>query len=87
MDKNKLVKLGSKTAKGGFHNEKDVINRFNNWTSDAVAKRWLKAMGYNITDIEFVKATKVRGQYKADIQVRVKIIIKLKFQEDLKTYK
>ena len=33
--------------------------------------------------IEFVKATKVRGQYKADIQVRVKIIIKLKFQEDL----
>lgn len=40
-------------------------------------------MGYNIFDIEYVKAVKVRGQYKADIQIRIKIIIKLKSQEDL----
>lgn len=40
-------------------------------------------MGYKISDIEYVKASKVRGQYKADIQVRVRIIIKLKSQEDL----
>ncbi|MDP2820878.1 MAG: type II restriction endonuclease [bacterium] len=33
--------------------------------------------------IEYVKAEKVRGQYKTDIQVMVRIIIKLKFQEDL----
>ncbi|MBU1350122.1 type II restriction endonuclease [Patescibacteria group bacterium] len=33
--------------------------------------------------IKCVKASKVRGQYKADIQVRVRIIIKLKSQEDL----
>lgn len=83
MTKNDLIKLGSETAKGGFRNEKDVIDRFNNWADDEVARKWLKAMGYKISDIEYVKASKVRGQYKADMQVRVRIIIKLKSQEDL----
>jgi len=83
MDKNELIKLGSQTAKGGFKNEKDVIKSFNKWEKDDVAKKWLKAMGYKISDIEYVKAVKVRGQYKADIQVRIRIIIKLKSQEDL----
>lgn len=40
-------------------------------------------MNYNFKEIEYVKASKVRGQYKADIQVRITIIIKLKSQEDL----
>ncbi len=83
MRKKNLVELGSKTAKGGFRNEKDVIDRFNNWKKDETSQRWLKAMGYKISDIEYVKASKVRGQYKADIQVGVRIIIKLKSQEDL----
>lgn len=83
MNKKELVKLGSQTAKSGFENEKDVIIRFNDWEKDGIAQKWLKVMGYDISDIEYVKAVKVRGQYKADIQVRVKIIIKLKFQEDL----
>jgi hypothetical protein len=83
MNKKDLIKLGSETAKGGFRNEKDVINRFNNWTKDKTAQKWLKAMGYKIDDIEYVKASKIRGQYKADVQVRVRIIIKLKSQEDL----
>lgn len=83
MNKKELIKLGSQTAKGGFKNEKDVIIRFNNWEKDEVAQKWLNAMGYKISDIEFVKAMKVRGQYKADIQVRVRIVIKLKSQEDL----
>lgn len=78
-----LVKRGSKTAKGGFKNEKDVINRFNKWQEDETAQEWLAAMGYKIDDIEYVKAVKVIGSYKADIQVRVRIIIKLKSQEDL----
>ncbi len=83
MDKKDLIKLGSKTAKGGFRNEKDVIIRFNNWKKDEIAQEWLKAMNYDVSDIEYVKAAKVRGQYKADIQVRIRIIIKLKSQEDL----
>jgi len=83
MANKKSIKLGSDTAKGGFKNERDVINRFNNWESDKTAQKWLEAMGYDVSDIEYVKASKVRGQYKADIQVRVRIIIKLKSQEDL----
>ena len=83
MNKKELIKLGSQTAKGGFRNEQDVINRFNNWKKDEASQKWLNAMGYNISDIEYVKAIKVRGQYKADIQVRVQIIVKLKSQEDL----
>lgn len=83
MNKKELIKLGSQTARGGFKNEQDVIDRFNDWEKDEVAQKWLKAMGYKVSDIEYVKAVKVRGQYKADIQVRVRIIIKLKSQEDL----
>lgn len=83
MNKRNLIILGSQTAKGGFQNERDVIDRFNAWENDEVAQAWLKAMGYSIQDIEFVKAVKINGQYKADIQVKVRIIIKLKSQEDL----
>ena len=78
-----MIALGSKTAKGGFSNEQDVIDRFNDWEKDKVAQEWLTEMNYKINDIEFVKASKVRGQYKADIQVRITIVIKLKSQEDL----
>lgn len=78
-----MIALGSKTAKGGFDNEQDVINRFNQWKTDKVAQEWLAEMSYKIEDIEFVKAVKVRGQYKADIQVRITVLIKLKSQEDL----
>ena len=78
-----MIALGSKTAKAGFSNEQDVIDRFNDWKKDKIAKEWLAEMGYKIEDIEFVKATKVKGQYKADVQVRVTILIKLKSQEDI----
>jgi len=80
MNKKELIKLGSQTARGGFKNEQDVIDRFNDWEKDEVAQKWLKAMGYEVSDIEYVKAAKVRGQYKADVQVRVRIVIKLKSQ-------
>lgn len=83
MNKKAMIKLGSRTAKGGFKNEKDVIARFNNWKKDKIAKEWLKAMSYDVSDIEYVKAIKVRGSYKADIQVRIRVIIKLKSQEDV----
>lgn len=83
MNNKKLIKRGSQTAKGGFKNEKDVIKRFNAWEKDEVAQKWLIAMSYKIKDIEYVKASKVRGQYKADIQVRIQITIKLKSQSDI----
>jgi hypothetical protein len=77
------IALGSKTAKAGFSNEKDVINHFNNWKKDGIAKDWLNEMNYRVEDIEFVKAMKVIGQYKADVQVRITVIVKLKSQEDV----
>ncbi len=73
-----LVKLGSKTAKDGFKNEDDIINRFNNWKDDILAQDWLKAMNYSLNEIEHVKASKVKGSYKADIQVQINIEIKLR---------
>lgn len=79
----KMIAIGSKTAKGGFRNEKDVIKHFNNWENDELAQKWLKVMGYDISNIEYVKAIKVKGHFKADVQVCVRIIIKLKMQEDL----
>jgi hypothetical protein len=79
----KLVVHGSKTAKGGFKNERDVIRTFNKWQTDRTAQECLKARGYDFNDVEYVKAKKITGSYKADIQVRVMIAIKFKSQEDL----
>lgn len=78
-----LIKRGSATAKGGFKNEKDVIDKFNDWQKDETARKWLEAMGYKLSDIEYVKASKIRGSYKADVQVRIQITIKLKSQSDI----
>lgn len=63
---------GSQTAKGGFANEKTVVDRFNHWESDTVAKQWLMAMNYNLEDVEFVHAVQLSG-FKADVQVQVTI--------------
>ncbi len=83
MIKKDLVKLGSITAKNGFKNEYDVIDKFNNWEKDKTAKKWLEAMEYNVAEIESVKAIKVENNYKADIQVQINISIKLKSQLDV----
>ena len=74
MNENEL--FGSETAKGGFRNEDDVIARFNNWKKDKVAQEWLITMGYTIKEIEYVKAVKVGGNYKTDVQVQVTIKLK-----------
>lgn len=78
-----LIELGSKTAKGGFKNEDFVIASFNNWKNDQLAKLWLEAMNYKIEEIEYVQAKKIKGSYKADVQVEIKIIIKLKNLTDI----
>ncbi|MAH07254.1 type II restriction endonuclease [Candidatus Pacearchaeota archaeon] len=68
--------FGSETAKGGFRNEEEVISKFNNWKKDKVAQEWLTTMNYIIDDIEYVKAVRIMGSYKTDVQVQVTIKIK-----------
>jgi len=72
---NKEQKLGSKTAKNGFKNEKDIVFKFNNWKKDNEAKIWLKEMGYKLSEIEYVEAIILSG-YKTDVQVQVSIKLK-----------
>lgn len=73
--KNKLIQLGSNTAKNGFKNEDDIVEKFNNWKTDTEAKIWLEIMEYNLDEIEFVKAIKLSG-YKTDVQVQITIKLK-----------
>lgn len=76
MPKKKLIKLGSRTAKRGFKNEKDIAKKFNNWKTDEDAQEWLQVMGYNLKEIEKVKAVIITGSHKTDVQVQVKIYFK-----------
>lgn len=45
---------GSQTAKNGFKNEDDIVDKFNNWNKDEDAKKWLLIMQYNLEEIEYV---------------------------------
>ena len=72
---NKEQLLGSQTAKNGFINEDDIVNKFNNWKNDEDAKKWLLIMQYNLDEIEFVKAVKLSG-FKTDVQAQVTVKLK-----------
>ena len=76
-EKEILINRGSTTAKNGFKNETFVVEEFNNWKESELSQSWLKAMNYNLDEIESVTATKVKGSYKADVQVAINIEIKL----------
>lgn len=76
MSKKKLIKLGSRTAKKGFKNEKDIAKKFNNWQDDEDAQHWLQIMDYDLRKIEKVKAVIITGSHKTDVQVQVKIYLK-----------
>ena len=65
------VELGSRTAKGGFQNEDEIRDKFNNWKADADARAWLEAMKHSVADVTSVSATKPHGE-KADVEVTVK---------------
>ncbi len=65
------VRLGSQTAMGGFQNEDEIRDKFNDWQKDSDARSWLEAMNYRISDIQQVVAAKPHGE-KADVEVRVK---------------
>lgn len=76
---------GSQIAKGGFENEQEVADKFNNWKTDNDAKQWLIAMMYNLDEIVDVKATKIGGKgFKSDINIVVEIqITRYKKQQNL----
>ena len=61
MDKKEL---GSKTAKGGFANEKVICEKFNSWRKDKEAEEWLRIMGYDVKKLDSVKAIQVPTRIK-----------------------
>lgn len=65
------VELGSKTAKGGFQNEDQIRDKFNNWQTDAEARTWLEAMNHSPAALDGVAASKPHGE-KADVEVTIK---------------
>jgi len=58
------IELGSKTARGGFANEKAICRKFNSWRKDKESQEWLKIMGHNIQRIDSVKAIQVPTRIK-----------------------
>lgn len=84
MNKEELIKRGSRTAKDGFRNEVSIADKFNNWKEDEEAKEWLKIMGYKLNEIKKVEAVKVKGSYKTDVQVKITIyLIKIISSENI----
>jgi len=70
-----LIERGSQTARDGFRNEDDIVEKFNDWKKDKEAQEWLILMKYKISEIEYVEAVKISG-YKTDVQVQVTIKLK-----------
>lgn len=68
--------LGSQTAKNGFKNEQDIVDKFNNWQSDEDSQKWLLIMQYKLEEIEYVKAVKISQGLKTDVQAQVTIKLK-----------
>jgi len=66
---------GSRIAKSGFENERDVTEIFNNWKKDERAKQWLNSMGYDVTKIKNISAKTSSvdgsGREKTDVIVNV----------------
>ena len=56
------LSIGSQTARNGFLNEDDIVNKFNNWETDNEARLWLGIMGYNLDDIEYVRMVARNGR-------------------------
>ncbi len=76
MNMTKEQLLGSQTAKNGFKNEQDIVDKFNNWQTDEDAQKWLLIMQYKLDEIEYVKAVKISQGFKTDVQAQVTIKLK-----------
>ena len=57
--KDKRRRVGSKTAKGGFKNEINIVEKFNNWKTDTHAQEWLKIMDYDIRSLDSLEAIQI----------------------------
>ena len=51
--------IGSYTAKGGFTNEFDIQEKFQNWATDQEAAKWLAIMGYSIDKISSLEVEQI----------------------------
>jgi len=58
--------IGSQTAKGGFENEVDIAKKFNNYTNDIDAQKWLKIMGYEYSKVETLQAVTIPVRISKD---------------------
>lgn len=58
--------IGSVTAKGGFANEKNICEKFNNWRKDNEAQVWLKIMGYDVKSLDSVIAILIPTRMKKE---------------------
>lgn len=56
---NKQQKLGSKTAKGGFDNEKMICKKFYQYQTDHEVQSWLALMGYDVDKITTLTAVQI----------------------------
>ena len=73
---------GSEIAKGGYNNEQEVADKFNNWQNDKDAQKWLEIMMYNLKEITSVHAEKIGGKdYKSDINVTINVTVKKKSRD------
>ncbi len=70
-DRKQEIELGSRIARGGFQNENDIRDKFNNWKQDEDARAWLAEMKFDLSEVIEVQAVKPHGQ-KADVELTVK---------------
>lgn len=61
--------MTSAGARGGFANERAIINDFNNF--DPICFPWVEAMGYEVTDVKKIIAKKAPPMVKPDIQIEL----------------
>ncbi len=74
-----ISEIASRTAKGGFDNEKEVAEKFTNWKNDKDAQQWLEIMMYDLNDIITVEGIEFGSRgYKADVLVTVVVKIRRK---------
>jgi len=63
------IQQGSKTAKAGFQNERDVVATFNQWKTNPLSQQWLEKLLVVHKTTTKISAKVVTGSQKTDIQV------------------